>query len=158
MPVWLIIVLALVGLFLIFWWLGTKESKQAGKKAEKILKNIEQKYDDYLQRKIDHQVLKHENFDLDRDKAFREVMVLLKPDIQSLISLINATIYSDTRTEYQAQYFSNIPHITNEMFEKSTKRKNDSLTKEDEEKIYAAFETAVRSDITNRISRLSSSW
>jgi len=156
MPIWLIVIITVVVLFLVFALLGTKESKQAGEQAGNMLYDMEQKYNDYVERRLNNQIISEDNFDVNAKEVASDVMIFLAPDIQSLISFINTTVYSGARTEYKALYFSNIPHIINEMFEKSTRRKDDSLTKEDEEKFHKAFEIAVKSDISKRISDLKS--
>jgi predicted PurR-regulated permease PerM len=156
MPIWLIVVIVVIVVFLVFALLGTKESKQAGEQAGNMLFDMEQKYNDYVERKLNNQIISEDNFDFDIEALTAEVMIFLAPDIQSLISFINSTIYSGARTDYKALYFSNIPHLINEMFEKSTRRKDATLTKEDEAKFKKSFETAIKSNLTVRINNLKS--
>lgn len=155
MPVWLIIIIILVVvLFFVFARIGGKASKEAGREAARLLAKIEQKYDEFLDRKIRNRILTYSDFDINKDKIIDDALIILKPDIDGLIAHINATIYSSARTSYSATFFTNIPHLVNEMFVKSKKNKDNNLTKAEEEEMHNAFKDAIKADILQRLVRL----
>lgn len=158
MSPWIIVILALVVGFMIFAFMGTKESKKAGEKAGKLLGKIEDKYNDYVDRELTQAVLREEQLSADREKILEELSLVLKPDIEALIAFINSTVYSGARTNYQARYLSNIPHVVNELFEKSRKSKESVLDTEDERRLYEAFRTGIKSDLTQRLNNLESGF
>lgn len=154
MPPWIIITIGIIVLVAILAYVGNKESSKAGKKAAKILTVIETKYNNYTETKINNRILADNSLEIDQGKLSKEVMKLIKPDIDGLISHINATTYSGARTSYDAKHFTNIPPLINEMFEKSTKRKDDTLTAEDENDFLTAFKEGVESDLISRLNKL----
>lgn len=154
MNIWILIIIVLLILIVFVTYYGNKESNKAGQEAAIILSRIEEKYGEFVERKIRNRILTYSNFDLNQDKIIEEAIILLKPDIEGLISHINATTYSRPKTTYEAKYFSNIPHLTNEMFIKSTKSKNDSLSEKDEQDIFEGFKDGMKADLLHRITEL----
>ena len=154
MPLWITITVGVIIIITILAYIGSKESSNAGKKAAKLLANIEEKYNNFTETKINNRILSDNSLEIDQKQLTEEVMTLLKPDINGLISHINSTTYSAARTNYNAKHFSNIPPLINEMFEKSTKRKDDSLNSEDEKEFSTAFKDGIESDLISRLNKL----
>jgi hypothetical protein len=150
MSFWAIMVLLLIGSFIFFMYIGNKESEKAGKEAGDILNRIENKYDSFMGRKIQNTILQDNILEFDQDKLFNEVLILLKPDINALISHINSTRYSSVKTSHQVLYFTNLPPLINEMFIKSRKNFNKVLNDDDEAEIYKAFEDIIMADMMQR--------
>ncbi len=154
MPVWIIVIIGLIFIFVIFGVIGNKESKKAGQQAADILSKIDLKYNEFIEKKIRSKILQEEDFNFNNDALTENVFTLLKPDIDALISHINSTNYSSARTEYKSKYFPNLPALTNEMFERSTEKADDTLSRKDEKEFYAAFHDGIKSDLILRINEL----
>jgi hypothetical protein len=154
MSFWGILVLLLIGAFIFFMYIGNKESEKAGKEAGDILSRIENKYDGFIVRKIQNSILQDDTLDFDQDRLFSELMVLLKPDINALISHINSTRYSSVKTIHQAMYFTNLAPLINEMFIKSRKNFSKVLNEDDEAEIFKAFEDIIKADMMQRTIQL----
>lgn len=154
MNIWILLIIILLVAVAIFAYFGNRESNKAGQEAAILMQQIENKYNDFIERKIMNRILTYSNFDLNQSKIVEEALILLKPDIEGIISHINSTTYSSAKVEFIARYFTNIPPLINEMFIKSTKNPNNRLTKDDENEFYRAIEDSIKSDLLMRSTEL----
>gem|GEM_PF-4920375 len=151
LPTWIIIVgilFFLTVIVLIFAYHGTKGW---GEKAAKIIAEMDILYENFVQKRITYDILKNDNLDFQEKSISQEVLTVLKPHIEGLISCINASIYSSVEMNYQTRFLTGLPQLTEAMFKKKDNNSPKRLNVEDEKQIFASVETAIKSDLMKRI-------
>lgn len=133
--------------------LGFQLSANAGKKAGGILKNVDKKYADFIERYLSNKIVNNEEENLDREELMNDVMVLLKPEIDGLLAHINATELSDVKIKYSTKFFQNALNISEELFERRNSSKA-PLNARDMDRFYESFKDAIRADLTRRLLNL----
>jgi len=154
---WTIIITATIVLLIVLGIFISKDTKKQAKKAKELIKAFDKKYADYINAKVNYSIIKNNDEKIDKELMKNEVMIILKPDISGLISFINSSDYSSVSVNYKSSYFNNVVSLTEELFNKKGKNKNDLLSDEDEKDLFTAFEDAIISDLTNRILNIETS-
>lgn len=149
-----LIIIAAIVIFIIAAFFGNKEGKKAGKEAAKKIKKMDEIYQDFIERRISLDIIRTETINIDIEKTLREIMIILKPEIDGLIAHINATTYSTAETETDSIYFSNLVAITNSFFIKSRQNQGKTLTSQDEKEYTRAVEDAIKADLQKRMLNL----
>ena len=150
MSFWIIIV-GSIGFFLA---IGVYMSNQAGKKAAGIIRRIDQKYDDYINKYLSYSITHGEDQDIDHQELCDKLLVVLKPEVESLVAHMNTTDISGVKISYKSPYFQNVARISEELFEKRNKYKDTPLNKEDSKKLYTALVDAIEADLTQKLLNL----
>jgi len=130
--------------------LGLGLSRSVGKKAGRIIKAIEQKYHDYMEKKISTILLDDQQDEIDVSGLEKEIIILIKPEMEALIAQINANTYSDVSIKLEAPRFHNLASTAELLFEKRGNNKTQSITEEDEQKLFDTIKDAVRADLVQR--------
>jgi hypothetical protein len=138
------------GIFLGLMTLGFYLSFVAGKKTALLLKAIDEKYEDFVLNYIANNIVEQNNFDLDKYELVHTVLVVIKPEIESIIAHINSTSSTDVPIKYNSKYFKNIAPIARTLFDKRHKTQHE-VSQMDENKLYTAFQDAIEADLTRRL-------
>jgi|GEM_PF-3086739 len=145
--VWFWIITIVVGLVIG----GHLISLAASRKGDKILKNMERQYEQIIDVLLANAYLKENRFDEhDQAETTHNCMQMLKPHVDSLLAHINATDNSDVKISFPTKYFANVASFADSLFYKRSKHREHPLTREDEEKMYAALRDALQADIMKR--------
>ncbi len=158
MSIGLVILLGVIGFIFIAGFFGAKEAKRAGIKAKKLFKAIDEKYEEFIEKKIASHILNNDSIEINIETYKKEVITVIKPDIEALIEHINATTYSSVNVEYNSTYFNNATQMTITYFAKSRKNEGKVLTKQDEADFFIAFGDGIAADLTTRKLELGSRY
>ena len=145
--VWLWIILGVIGLA----GFGHFLSIAASRKADRIMKGMERQYEGFIEVLFANVYLKDKNWEeYNQEEIVHQCLKVLKPHLESLLAYINATDNSDVAINFPTKYFANVASLAGSLFYKRNKHKDHPITKEDEEKMYAALRDALEADITKR--------
>lgn len=151
MSFWMYILLSVVVLTIIAAVGGSRLSKKAAKQAGKLFQAADERYEQFIEKRLTISILKKNDFNIDTKKIIQEVRIILKPEIDGIIAHINATTNaSSVKIEYESRYFGNAVRLAEELFNK-TNDSNSAMDKKDEEEMSAAFEHAIEADLARRI-------
>lgn len=149
----------IIGLVAVIIWgviLNTREAKRMAKKATKQLSKIDNRYGNFIEKRINMSIIKNDSIDIDKEKLIDEALIILKPHIDGLIAHINSTTNDDISINYSSPYFDNIISIMEEKYVISAKNKDKILSEKDEKEIFEAFSDAINADISDRMVNLKS--
>ncbi len=148
---YIIIMVSIVVLLIFLGFLGNQEAKKTTKKIKKYLTALEDKYEDFIEKRLTLSILKKDTFDVDVDDILRQSIVIMKPEIEGILSDINATDLSTITVNANLKYFSNAVSLVNSLFQKSRAAEDKQLSPEDEESLYECVKDAIRADIAKRV-------
>ena len=130
---------------------GTRDARKKAMDARARIEKMEAKYDDYIKKHLQNHILEENDLQIDADQLAKDVMVVIRPDLAGLISLINSTIYSSVHLDYTAQFFPNLVGLTEEFFRQSQKNKSKRLSEIEEQYYRATALDAIQADIQKRL-------
>ena len=116
------------------------------KKIRLLMKNIDQKFNDVLTQQIDKIILEKNTLDLDIDQISSDTYDIILPQIDGLISQIDAITRKVELDDGYTQYFQNVLGIVS--YHLSQKEK---LSDDEGLEIRNAFRTAIVSNLKERI-------
>jgi uncharacterized protein (UPF0333 family) len=137
-------------LFVIFAVFGDHAAKSVGKKAKKLMISLDLKYEDFVEKRITLNILKNESFDIDIEKITEEALMILKPDIDGVISQINANSMSTAEIDYDSKYFKNAVSLINSLYRKKFTYSNKMLARGDEIEFNYCFRDGIKADLAKR--------
>lgn len=141
-----ILVLSFMG----FAYLGERAQAKVARETESLLKEMDSKYENFIQMRLTLSVLKQENPDLKIKEMSEKALIILKPEIDGILAFINATTYSNIPVKPSSKYFRGAASIASALFRKTGSGNNRLLQLEDEEKFRQVFFDSIRSDLTRR--------
>jgi len=130
---------------------GSRDARKKARDAGARIKLMETKYEDYIEKHIRNHVLEENDLQVDAEELSKDVLRVIRPDLDGLIALINSTIYSSVHMNYTANYFPNLVALTEEYFRQSQKNKSKRLTDIEEENFRNSALDAVQADIQKRL-------
>lgn len=145
MSVWFFLIL--VGGFV---GLGLYLSYQATLQASNLFRSLEKKYALFASKVVEDHILRDENQPLDIDKVQEEVLIIIKPELEGILAHINSTTMSGVKVAQKTSYFPNLARISEELYRKRNKDKNQPISQDDRDRFYAACQDAILSDLTQR--------
>lgn len=145
---------AVIALFLVFGVMGSSLSKKAGKGARQFVEAIDRKYEDYVDNLVAGTIVREGSVNLDGEAIVRDVLVLLKPDLDGLFSHINKTTLSDVSLGYQSRYFANLVSLAEFFFSQRHQNEKVLLTEQDRAKLDSTVADAIRADLIRRQSEI----
>ncbi|MCB9235234.1 MAG: hypothetical protein H6581_26500 [Bacteroidia bacterium] len=148
----LIIILAILGLIGLGVWyfLMSREAAKAAKRASDLLKEIDEKYEKFATQQLSNNILGNGSQVIDPRKLNRDLMVFLKPQVDALISHINATTIAQVSISYRSKYFPNLVTMTESSFRTSQSSPGRRLLGHDENRFYEAIKDGVAADLAKR--------
>ncbi len=139
-------------IFLLLVLFGTKLSANAASRAGKIIMEIDKKYENFVQKKLTMSVLKKSDLSVDKEQIKKEVLIILKPDIEALISQISATKNaSDVKIDYNSNYFQNLKSLAEKYYRITNDRNSPILSNDEMEEFFDAIKTGIDADLTKRV-------
>lgn len=136
-------------IFLIFVLIGMSFASKIGKKSGKVIQAMDQKYDNYIKKVITIQVLKKDE-ETDLTDLIEDLIVILRPEIEALVSLVNTNDMSDVKVKYESTYFRNIVTLLESFFHNLNIPKHRTLTDQEIEQLYNQVRQALRADFEIR--------
>jgi hypothetical protein len=153
MRIWTLVLILLV-VFLIVMLLNRRVNKVSGKRIADLLKKTDKRYDEFISKRIDEHIIKKNDFNLDKDRLAKESTDLLKPQIETIISHINAAQGKSIEVNYKKGFFPNVAPLCEHLFLKKERSRQKELSREDENRLFTAFEDSIKADISERSFKL----
>jgi len=151
MSIFGIIGIVLAGLILLGLIVSKTEAKSAAAKARTLLQELDLKYGDFVEKRINLTILDKNTLDINKEEVLHECMDLIKPEIEGLIAIINSTKTSTVNINYLSTYFKSPVSFVESFFEKSTKNEGKQLLNTDEDQLFESFRDTINSDLTKRL-------
>ncbi|GAB4407194.1 MAG: hypothetical protein OHK0053_33760 [Microscillaceae bacterium] len=137
---------AIVILLLIY---AGRDEKRIIRQTEQFFKELDQKYEDYVEKKLNLAVVSQDNQDADLDTMLRQVFTILKPNVDGILAYVNSITYSSIALKHQTRYFKGASTLTQELFRSTGDGK--AMTEADRKRFYESFQDAIRADLTQRL-------
>jgi len=137
-------------LLFIFIIIGTTASRSAGKKAGQILQRLEMKYEEFMDRSLARFIIDDIEKRLDEGKLREDILTLIKPEVEALVALINATEMMDIGIKYQSTYFNNVSVQLENLFDVHYKSKDEPLADEHRQKLIESIVDSINADLIKR--------
>ncbi len=154
MIIWRFIGFIVLGLiiFLIFYYSGSNNAKTKtyADRLKEFFSFLDNKYESFVEKYFTREILSENKITIDKDIFFEELLIIIKPDLDSLVSLINSIKTNHLTIAYKSKNFSSLIFLTEELIKRKHQNPNKTLTTEDEGKIMRTFHNAVLADIKNR--------
>ncbi|MEM7370864.1 MAG: hypothetical protein AAF587_19775 [Bacteroidota bacterium] len=149
-PMFMIFFLLLltVGGYLL-WYL--RQINQVRRKTISLIKELEEKYAQVIRQRFTLAVLEDQDMDTVKDTIEEEMLTIIKPNIEAIISHVNAIEVKDVALTYKASTFFGLPRIVEELLMERKMQPNIKLGSAHEEKLYASLRSGMKADIAQRI-------
>lgn len=153
MRFWSLLLILLI-VFLIILLLNRKVNKVSGKRIASQLKKADKRYDEYISKRINEYIIKHDNFEFDKDVLADESLELLRPQIETIISYVNAAQGKAIEVNHPNGFFPNAAPLCEHLFYKKQKSRGKELKPDDEKRLHEAFKDSIKADLSERIFKL----
>ena len=147
---WMHIILILVGLITLIMIFAQYETNRVAKRIKSLLAEIDRKYEAYVEQQLTYNILKNENVGFDSLRLTHEVMIIIAPEMEAIVAKVNATTYSSITIDYESKFFKNAVMVAESLFGKGMRDSKKKVLPQAEKEFYAAFRTAIESDLTQR--------
>jgi hypothetical protein len=126
-------------------------SAGAGRKASQILRKMDERYEEFAQNYLTTLILEDQDIEVRQVEFTKQIIKVLKPDIDGLLAHINATEYSDVKVKYKSKYFSGVARFAESLFYKRHKFNSIPVSEEDTKKLFETCTDAVEADLTSKL-------
>lgn len=120
--------------------------KKIGQQTEFLLHELDEKYEDYINKYLTVSVLKSQNIEI--EKIVQNVFTILKPDIDGLLAFIQASNFSNVPVNHTSKHFKGLASLAAAYFKKTG---NNRLDHTDEENFRNAFRDALIAEVNKKI-------
>ncbi|NJL13038.1 MAG: hypothetical protein HC913_08615 [Microscillaceae bacterium] len=138
--------MAIIILLLIY---AGRDEKRIIRQTEQFFKELDQKYEDYIDKKLNLAVVFQDKQEADIDAILKQVFTILKPNVDGILAYVNSITYSSIGLKHQTRYFKGASSLTQELFRSTGDGK--TMTEEDRKRFYESFQDAIRADLTQRL-------
>ena len=153
-PFWGWIILTALVLFIAAAVMGSSEAKKAGKRAGKIIRSMDHRYNRFIETKMSNKIIESDSINISKEELIASAVTVLKPDVDSLISLINSVNYENVNVFYVSRFFNNIVTLCQALFKASCKNESKTLSEQEEEKLFTGIKDSILADLTTRMEEL----
>ena len=129
----------------------TKDANKKAISAGLRLQTMERKYDTYINKNIHNTTLAANNLRVDASELANDALMIIRPDLESLISLINSNTYSIVNIDYNCQFFPNLIELIEAYFRQGQKKISKRLTALEEQNLRNTALDAMQTDIQKRL-------
>lgn len=144
--------LAIVIVILILGFIfSSYEINQKNREINDRFFKMEQKYQDFVENYVTHQVLQTEDLTINAELLTQEAFTVILPDLKGILALVNSTVYESITLNTKTQYFPNLVGLTEEYFVRSQNNEHKILLPKDEEAYFLAAKEAIQSDVKQRL-------
>ncbi|MBF0226287.1 MAG: hypothetical protein HQK76_12600 [Desulfobacterales bacterium] len=140
----LLIALCIIIPLIIF---GASIEKKRVKKIKILLLSMDKKYKGFIEKQIVLDVINNNKID-GFESFIDNIFIILKPEIEGLISIVNTPESSNISIEHDSEYFKNIPPLFESYFNRENK--NIPISEDDIQKINETVKSAIRADLRMR--------
>ena len=145
-----VIVLFLLIITIVKFIQDNSENKKIKKRLKNVFKELENDYENFIQRILDYELIKNENFNLDIQQITSQAITIFKPYIESLFAIANSTkITKSLNLHIKSEHFKNLYFITEKLLMYKL-----PLTTFEKDELYQAFTNAIKADISKRLLQL----
>ncbi|MEA2042803.1 MAG: hypothetical protein U9N85_09660 [Bacteroidota bacterium] len=134
--------------------ISRRADKKSGRLIIKLLNKIDKAYQSYIEQKENELILQSSDFEFDKEAIVNEAKVMLRPQTDSVISVINSAEGKQAEVKYEGGYFQNVASLSEHLLRKKSRSRHKVLTPEDEQAIINAFEDSIRADLAQRTFKL----
>ena len=147
------IIIVVVGIisFVLLTYFSGKEEKKLAQETEYLLQEIDNKYQDFIEKQLNLAVLKKEGTAINLDEIGQKAFVILKPEIEGLIAFINSSSHSNVPVKHNSKHFNGIASLSRAYFKKTGASGNKTLTKQEEDKFKESFMDTIKANLTQRL-------
>jgi hypothetical protein len=134
--------------------LGNRIQKKEIQEIFSDIQKLEAIYVDYVEQKINHQIIKTDDVDLDAESLHKEILAYLKPHIDSVINHINRLEFSSIDIPETSARFNNVTSTAEILIVNKEKNEDKQLSREQINTFVQSVSDTVNSDLQERILRL----
>lgn len=140
--------LLVVGAYLL-WYL--RQINQVRKKTISLIKELEGKYEQVIRQRFTLAVLEDQDMDAGKEEIEEEMMTIVKPHIEAILSHVNRIEVQDVGLSYSSATFSSLPRLVEEFLLLRKSNPELKLGQAHEDQIYDALRSGMKADIAQRI-------
>ncbi|MCH2023518.1 MAG: hypothetical protein MK207_13665 [Saprospiraceae bacterium] len=129
----------------------TKDANKKAISARLRLKTMEIKYDAYINKNIHNTTLTDNDLQIDISQLASDALMIIRPELDSLIRLINSNTYSVVNIDYPSQFFPNLIELIEAYFRQGQKKVSKRLTEVEEQNLRNTALDAMYTDIQKRL-------
>lgn len=119
-------------------------------KAGEFLQAIDAKYQHFVEKRIPLNILNSNSIEMNIEDLSRETFTILKPDIDGLITHIEASDIIEPEINYSSKYFKNVEALIYRTYRTTYNKSQPSPPPYNRDAFYDAFQDAIKADLTDR--------
>lgn len=154
MSIWLILLFLAIGIIVILAIIGFSLERQGVQKTRQLFSAVDKKYNNYIEKYLTANILKTDGVEFDIEKTADDMLRILEPEINGLLSHIKASDLDNVTLSFKSDYFNSLVSLTQDYFNKYPKKEKPVSTK-DKTNYVNAFRSAIVSDLHQRKLNLS---
>ncbi len=120
------------------------------KHLRSLFKDMEKEYEKFIKQKLDFEIIKNENLNINSDELVSRALTILKPYIESLYALASSNeITQSLGLNIDSEHFKNLYFVTERLLMHKL-----PLTTLEKDELFQALEDALKADISKRLLQL----
>lgn len=151
----LYIIAGLAALGFFAYWGYSRDRRLSGSRLSASLERLESSYADFVRYRFNQRILAENDMAVFGDELIKDVMPVLEPHVNALISGINGNSVRDTPVKAHSDSFANVAS-TVEWLNQIRSEQKAPLTQDQENQLRASLQVAIRADIIQRKMKLES--
>lgn len=140
--------------FVFFYIVGDNIEKKEIKEILTDIQKLEAIYTDFVEQKISHHIINSSNGEIDVPTIHKEILIYLKPHIDSIINHMNRLNFSSLNIPNKSVRFNNVTSTAELLIINKAKNEDKLLNLEQIEHFTKSVSDTVHSDLQERILRI----
>jgi hypothetical protein len=136
----------IIAAFGAFFWLYYQQAQQAQRQAHGQIQELTERYQEFMRKRLTLSFVREEDWQQQKETLVQEAMEVMKPELDALAAMIGSSSYRFSPQGQRVERFQNLMSIAEELLSKSRKPTAGRIS----ERLYAAFEDAMRADLSAR--------